>query len=238
MFLFVVCFLTLHRVHSACNVESNICTNSTAVQMEILDQHNTFRRAVQPTAGDMLKMSWSEEAAASAQAWVDTCSMAHGPPSSRMIGDYECGENLFKSSASYAWTEIVTAWHSEVINYLYPNGSINGQPIGHYTQVVWNSSYKVGCGVAICPGSVYFYGCHYYRAGNFRGVPPYKVGAPCAMCPNACENNLCTNPCPYVNKYPNCAALKAKAGCSNIWVSAFCPALCKCHNEIIPIARK
>ena len=30
--------------------------------------------------------SWSEEAAATAQAWVDTCSMAHGPPSSRMIG--------------------------------------------------------------------------------------------------------------------------------------------------------
>lgn len=30
--------------------------------------------------------NWSEEAAASVQAWVDTCSMAHGPPSSRMLG--------------------------------------------------------------------------------------------------------------------------------------------------------
>lgn len=30
--------------------------------------------------------NWSEEAAASAQAWVDTCSMDHGPPSSRMLG--------------------------------------------------------------------------------------------------------------------------------------------------------
>ena len=49
---------------------------------------------------------------------------------------------------------------------------------------------------------------------------------------------ITANPCPYVNKYPNCAGLKAKAGCSNVWVSAVCPALCKCHNEIIPIARK
>ena len=162
----------------------------------------------------------------------------------------------------------------------------------------------------------------FVNSGNYRGVPPYKVGAPCAMCPNACENNLCSklhdilcaktcpivrwphthsnwvivislytiylcslyilymckhtvyilhiwcichiwmhisyytnrpfgnckltwlscfitaNPCPYMNKYPNCAALKAKGGCDNIWVSDNCAPLCKCHSEIIPIAWK
>lgn len=35
-------------------------------------------------------------------------------------------------------------------------------------QVVWYSSYKVGCGAKLCPGNIYFYGCHYYRAY----VPP------------------------------------------------------------------
>lgn len=238
MFAFVVYILTLHRVYSACTLPSYVCTENTTVQAVIVNQHNAFRRAVEPTASDMLKMSWSDEAAASAQAWVNTCAMAHGPPSSRMLGDYECGENLFKSSAAYSWTDVVTAWHSEVKDYLYPNGSINGQPIGHYTQVVWNSSYKVGCGVALCPGSVWFYGCHYFRAGNFVGVAPYKVGAPCAMCPGACEDQLCTNPCPYVNKYANCAALKAKVGCNYPLVYSSCPAICRCTNEIIPIARK
>ncbi|XP_064865813.1 cysteine-rich venom protein [Oncorhynchus nerka] len=237
MFALLVCILTLHEVYTVCNVV-NICPDSTAVQVEILNQHNAFRRAVTPTARDMLKMNWSEEAAASAQAWVDTCSMAHGPPSSRMLGDYEMGENLFMSSASKNWTQIVTAWHSEVIDYSYPNGSINGKSIGHYTQVVWNSSYKVGCGVALCPGSVYFYGCQYYRAGNYRGVAPYKEGATCADCPNSCENKLCTNPCPYINKYVNCAALKKQAGCSNPLVYAWCPALCLCTSKIIPIAKK
>lgn len=46
------------------------------------------------------------------------------------------GENLFKASVVYSWTDVINAWHSEVNNYEYPTGSTNGQPIGHYTQVI------------------------------------------------------------------------------------------------------
>lgn len=46
------------------------------------------------------------------------------------------GENLFKASAVYSWTDVINAWHSEVNNYEYPTGSTNGQSIGHYTQVI------------------------------------------------------------------------------------------------------
>uniref|UniRef100_A0A667X6V6 Cysteine-rich venom protein-like n=1 Tax=Myripristis murdjan TaxID=586833 RepID=A0A667X6V6_9TELE len=122
-----------------------------------------------------------------------------------------------------------------VENYQYPNGSTNGKAIGHYTQVVWYSSYKVGCGAKLCPGNIYFYGCHYYRAGNFRTVAPYKAGPPCASCPNSCENKLCNNPCPYINRFRNCPALKKQHGCSNTLVYAWCPAECKCNNEIIAV---
>ncbi|CAL8287883.1 unnamed protein product [Merluccius merluccius] len=105
------------------------------------------------------------------------------------------GENLFQSASPFNWDSVITAWHNEVRNYKYPEGSINGKA------VVWNSSYQVGCGVTKC-GSVYLYGCHYYRA------------------------------------YLNCPALKQKAGCGNSFVSAWCPAECKCSDEIIPIYRK
>uniref|UniRef100_A0AAY5KJ57 ShKT domain-containing protein n=1 Tax=Esox lucius TaxID=8010 RepID=A0AAY5KJ57_ESOLU len=237
MFAILFGILTLHKVFSACNVV-NLCPDSPDVQAEILNEHNAFRRAVFPTASDMVKMNWSTEAATSAQAWIDTCAMAHGPPSSRMLGDYEMGENLFFTSGSKDWTDVIRAWHSEVKDYTYPNGSKNGQPIGHYTQVVWNTSYKIGCGVALCPGSLYFFGCQYYRSGNFKGVPPYKEGTPCADCPNSCENNLCTDPCPYINKYRNCAALVKANGCNNPSVNAWCPALCRCPTEIIPVGKK
>ncbi|XP_071768599.1 cysteine-rich venom protein [Centroberyx gerrardi] len=234
MFAFLICILTLHGVYSACNLVS-VCTEDPAVQAQIVDQHNAFRRAVEPTASDMLIMNWSDEVAATAQAWVDKCILAHGPTSSRMLEGYALGENLFYASALHSWEAVVNAWHSEVANYQYPNGSANGRAIGHYTQVVWYSSYKVGCGAKLCPNNIYFYGCHYYRAGNFRTVAPYKAGPPCASCPNACENKLCTNPCPYINRFLNCPALKKQAGCSNKLVYAWCPAACKCTDEIIPI---
>ncbi|KAM3872998.1 cysteine-rich venom protein pseudecin [Diretmus argenteus] len=234
MFALLICILTLHSV-SACNVP-DICTENTAIQAEIVEQHNAYRRSVEPTAADMLIMNWSDEVAASARNWVDRCELAHGPPSTRMLQGYELGENLFFASALHTWDKVVSAWHSEVANYQYPNGSINGGAIGHYTQIVWNSSYKVGCAGTLCKGNVYYYGCHYYRAGNFRRVPPYKVGPPCASCPDACENKLCTNPCPYVNTYRNCPAMKNQwvGGCGNALVHKWCPAECKCANEIFP----
>uniref|UniRef100_A0A673B840 ShKT domain-containing protein n=1 Tax=Sphaeramia orbicularis TaxID=375764 RepID=A0A673B840_9TELE len=204
---------------------------------EIVDQHNVFRRDVQPTASNMLRMNWSDEVAANAQAWLNKCILAHGPPSTRTINGtrYELGENLFYSSIPYTWTDVISAWHGEVAHYQYPNGSTNSQTVGHYTQVIWNSSYKVGCGVTLCPNDVYFYGCHYYRAGNFKRWPPYKAGPPCASCPDHCEDKLCTNPCPYINNFLNCPTLTAKYGCSNTHVYAWCPAACKCHDQIIPI---
>ncbi|KAM4581428.1 cysteine-rich venom protein isoform 2-T2 [Odontesthes bonariensis] len=234
MFAVLICALALHGVHTSC-VVVNICPQNTTVQAEIVDVHNAFRRAVEPSAADMLMMTYSEELAVTAQAWVDKCILSHGPPTTRLLSGYELGENLFYSSSSYSWTTVVKAWHSEMSRYFYPNGSTNGKSIGHYTQVVWNSSYKVGCGAALCPNNIYFYGCHYYRAGNFKGWPPYKVGTPCASCPDDCVDKLCTNPCPYINSFINCPTLKTLFGCKLSLVSEWCPASCKCTTEIIPI---
>ncbi|XP_062842034.1 cysteine-rich venom protein [Trichomycterus rosablanca] len=190
-----------------------------------------FRRQVAPSASNMLKMNWSVEAAASAQKWVNTCAMTHGPSSSRMLGNYEMGENLFSGSEVSLWTSVVTAWHNEVSDYLYPNGSINGKPIGHYTQVIWYGSFQIGCGVAKCEKG-YFYGCQYYHAGNYKGVPPYSLGEPCSACPQACDNKLCTNPCPYIDYYANCPTLK-KGGVCRTYLKSWCQAQCQCPTEII-----
>ncbi|XP_030225374.1 cysteine-rich venom protein [Gadus morhua] len=236
MLVFVLSVLTLHGVHAACNVPG-ICPTDPAIENQIVDAHNAFRRAVQPSAANMLKMIWSNDVAALSQAWLDHCMLKHGPPSSRMLNGYELGENLFYSTSALDWATVITAWHNEVQHYTYPNGSGNGESVGHYTQVVWNSSWQVGCGMTKC-GSKYFYGCQYYRAGNYVGWPPYKEGTACDSCPNNCEDKLCTNPCQYINRYLNCPALKKEAGCGNHWVNLWCLAECKCPNEIIPVYRK
>ncbi|XP_041650212.1 cysteine-rich venom protein ophanin [Cheilinus undulatus] len=141
--------------------EAGICTEDLDVQAEIVNLHNALRSNVQPSAKNMLKMRYSAEVAASAQAWIDNCQLAHGPNTSRIIKGYELGENLHESTEIKTWTEVINAWYAERGRYTYPRGVT--YPTGHYTQVVWFSSYEVGCGVKLC-NDVYFYGCHYYRA--------------------------------------------------------------------------
>ncbi|MBN3279662.1 CRVP protein, partial [Polyodon spathula] len=182
------------------------------------------------------RSAWSGEAAANANTWANTCSMNHSPSDKRNINGSRCGENLYMSSVANSWDTAVQAWYDEVKDFKYGVGSTNGAVVGHYTQVVWYRSNKVGCAVARCPGSKYeyFYVCQYCPPGNNQDslTTPYKTGPSCGSCPNACDNKLCTNPCPYSDMYSNCPALKVSFGCGNPSVSAWCPASCKCTNEI------
>uniref|UniRef100_A0A672SFH8 ShKT domain-containing protein n=1 Tax=Sinocyclocheilus grahami TaxID=75366 RepID=A0A672SFH8_SINGR len=175
-----------------------------------------------PTASNMLKMSWSDAVAQSAQGWIDQCNVTHGPPSSRIID----GMLPAITVRSFIFRALFIV-HSVL-------------KCSACVQVVCYSSYEVGCAVAQC-GSSYFYGCFIPKLNpiwNFRGVPPYSLGDPCAACPHDCEDGLCTNPCPYINTFSNCDELKEMATCDHSLVSQWCPASCLCEDKIVPIARK
>uniref|UniRef100_A0A672GI92 Cysteine-rich venom protein TEL1-like n=1 Tax=Salarias fasciatus TaxID=181472 RepID=A0A672GI92_SALFA len=204
-------------------------------QNEIVNKHNTLRRSVSPTATDMKKMSWNSEAAANAQRWANTCSMKHSSSSDRVISSSGCGENLYMSSAKNSWSSAIQKWYDEVKNWRYGQGSINGGVVGHFTQVVWYNSNKIGCAMAYCPNSTYkyFYVCQYCPPGNYQLARPYTSGSSCGECPNACDNKLCTNPCPYTDQHSNCPELKAQHTCSDEDVASWCPASCKCTDQII-----
>ncbi|CAJ1076986.1 cysteine-rich secretory protein 2-like [Xyrichtys novacula] len=200
----------------------------------ILEKHNDLRRNVQPTASNMLEMAWSKEAAANAQRWAETCAMAHSAEGQRRISSSGCGENIYMSDHKDSWSHAIQAWYNEFDNWQYGSGSINGKPVGHFTQVVWYRSNLVGCGVAHCPEASYhyFYVCQYCPPGNYQFTHPYKKGAHCGACPDSCDNQLCTNPCPYSDKYGNCPGLAKKWGCSNGSVAAWCRASCACSDKI------
>ncbi|XP_077408654.1 serotriflin-like [Vanacampus margaritifer] len=207
---------------------------SSSEQNEIVDKHNTLRRNVKPTASNMLKMSWNREAAANAQRWANTCSMNHSLASSREISTSGCGENLYMASYKNSWSKAIQSWYNEVKDWRYGVGSVNGSVVGHFTQIVWYRSNQIGCAMAYCPNSryKYFYVCHYCPPGNYQFSRPYKSGATCADCPNACEKKLCTNPCQYIDKYSNCPELKQQHSCENSIVASWCPASCKCSSQI------
>ncbi|MEO6117735.1 MAG: CAP domain-containing protein [Methylotenera sp.] len=148
----------------------------------IITTHNKWRAEV----GVTQKLSYSPALATAAQAWVDklartnNCQMRHSKPS----GHY--GENLYWASA-VTWSDgrkelqkvsskqVANNWASEKAHYDYAsNQCTQGEMCGHYTQMVWRTTTKVGCGMAICADSQeQIWACQYKPAGNWVGKRPY-----------------------------------------------------------------
>ncbi|XP_049621183.1 cysteine-rich secretory protein 3-like [Suncus etruscus] len=178
------------------SVES-LSTSLSKNQMEIVNSHNEYRRTVIPPATNMVKMSWDHEAMKTAQNWANKCIWKHSPRELRRTSTSSCGENLFKSSNAVTWTTVINSWNNEKKDFKHGVGPRTpGAMIGHYTQIVWYSSARVGCAFAYCPNEQlkYYYVCHYCPAGNLQRKQhvPYISGTRCAACPNDCDNGLCS----------------------------------------------
>ncbi|NXF94966.1 CRVP protein, partial [Eubucco bourcierii] len=203
----------------------------------IIDSHNAFRRGVNPTASNMMKMEWSPAAASNAQNWANQCTLNHSPANMRKT-TVQCGENLFMSTAPVPWSAVTQAWYNEEKDFTYGSGAKTpGAVIGHYTQLIWYNSYQIGCAVAYCPTNRfnYFYVCQYCPSGNnaMQIATPYKSGPKCGDCPGHCDRGLCTNPCKYQDHYANCKTLKDLFGCDYPLMKVKCPATCRCTTQII-----
>ncbi len=138
---------------------------SSAMGQRFLDAHNRVRVPM-----TLPPLTWDPALAASAQDWADTlstigCRMRHKPNNPH-------GENIFFNSGYDAVPdEVVAAWASEKENYDYRTNKCTGM-CGHYTQVVWANSRRLGCGVASC-GPAQVWVCHYDPPGNVVGYRPF-----------------------------------------------------------------
>ncbi|XP_005072344.1 cysteine-rich secretory protein 1 isoform X2 [Mesocricetus auratus] len=208
-------------------------------QEEIVKAHNALRRKVFPPARNMLKMSWSTVAAGNARILARYCDTSESDPLERRLNNTFCGENRHLDRYPYSWSNIIEMWHNESKHFIYGEwpSSDDEFETEHYTQMIWATSYLIGCDVAWCrrqKAATFLYVCHYCHEGNnpYTLNLPYKEGFPCGDCPNHCEDGLCTNPCPYYDEYNNCDKQLRLRGCLHQSVLLFCKASCLCRTEI------
>lgn len=131
----------------------------------MLDAHNDWR-----TRHNVPPLNWDPAVAAVAQDWADHLA-ATGVFEHRQNNKY--GENIWAGSAGFfAPTDAVSSWGSEVNDYDFDsNTCAAGKACGHFTQLVWANTSRVGCGKATGHGNDYIV-CNYDPPGNFVGEKP------------------------------------------------------------------
>ena len=75
---------------------------------------------------------------------------------------------------SFSGVAAVNMWVDEWVNYDYnSNTCYPGTMCGHYTQMVWRNTLRVGCARVQCNSRWYFVICSYDPPGNWAGQWPF-----------------------------------------------------------------
>ncbi|CAM4499362.1 unnamed protein product [Lepidochelys kempii] len=178
-------------------------TNQTFINA-CVREHNKHRTAVRPAAANMLYMTWDAALARTARAWAKKCLFKHSPYLTKKFMSHphygHVGENIWTGHYGiFGVPEAIKLWTDEVRHYNLQTHKCT-KTCGHYTQVVWDNSHKVGCAVVFCRkaagvrDAAHFI-CNYVPSGNYPRKP-YKAGASCSQCSkeDTCVDNLCRNP--------------------------------------------
>jgi len=143
---------------------------STMWSMRIVAQHNQLRASagVQP-------ITWDQALAAAADSYAAqlaaTGRWGHSPQSARP-GQ---GENLWMGTrGAFSVDQMVGAWAAEGRQFragTFPSVSQTGnwEDVGHFTQMIWAGSTRVGCAVRSSRDYDYLV-CRYSPAGNVMGA--------------------------------------------------------------------
>ena len=163
---------------------SSVFCDEQGIMRGMAEAHNKVRAGV-----GLPGLFWSDDLAVFAQEWADSlarekaCAMQHRPRPGKSEHGY--GENLYWASAvrlsggkrepqNVTPAKVVQSWVQEAADYTYATNSCRlGKPCGHYTQIVWQQTVKVGCGWAVCADKSQIWVCNYDPPGNVIGQKPY-----------------------------------------------------------------
>nr|ALA23464.1 cap-4 [Haemonchus contortus] len=182
------------------SARASMCSDAEGMSDEVrkmfVEKHNEYRTQVAkgeaknklggnaPKAARMLKMTYDCAIEENMMNYAKECKFAHNSYKDRNYW----GQNLYMTSArninkTRAAENSVSAWFSELEHKGVPKENrltmeVFNHGVGHYSQVVWQWSNKVGCAVVWCKDMT-LVGCEYAPAGNYLGSLIYDIGEPC-----------------------------------------------------------
>lgn len=139
----------------------------------MLARHNEERSALGIPAL-RLDDDLNRQALAYAEEMAASGNFQHSPSSSRQ-GQ---GENLWAGTESrFTYDQMVDGWIDEKQYYVhdrfpYVSNTGDWKDVGHYTQIIWRDTERLGCGLATAGGWDYLV-CRYSPAGNISGEFAY-----------------------------------------------------------------
>ena len=161
---------------------SSAATSTLAIQDRdaVLTAHNNARKNDVPgnTGGPLPNLEWDDALATASQTYAETLGKTKCGSIDHDAKRGDVGENIYQGSTTDASApprsgpDAVTSWVAEKADYAYTSNTCTPEKMcGHYTQVVWRDTTKVGCGRATCTVDDFIntvWVCRYSPAGNLN----------------------------------------------------------------------
>lgn len=135
----------------------------------ILAAHNAERKAL-----GLPLLTWDDTLGTQAAKYAVKLALSRRFAHSEQLTRGGAGENLWMGTRkAFSVETMVANWTSEKKMFkpgVFPAVSRTGNwhQVGHYTQMVWPATQRIGCALASNSGEDYLV-CHYFPAGNVHG---------------------------------------------------------------------
>ncbi|XP_059042347.1 GLIPR1-like protein 2 [Mustela lutreola] len=170
---------------------------------EYVNLHNELRGNVLPRGSNLRFMTWDTALSRTARAWGKKCILDHNNHLEELNMAHPVfngiGENIWVGPENEFTASIaIRSWYEERKRYNFENDSCSSD-CSNYKQLVWDTSYKVGCAATSCTrvghiryGVIFI--CNYAPGGSLSRRP-YRPGKICAQCSrdDRCTDFLCSN---------------------------------------------
>ncbi|XP_051952825.1 GLIPR1-like protein 1 [Xyrauchen texanus] len=185
-------------------IRNNGITEPEFIRRCVKAHNNAHRsRASTTPAASARSMSWDNELAKGARDRARHCRASYNP----MLAHFGhpllgwMGENIWLGVpfSAFSVENAIQRWSREGA-YSYRNSNCS-RLCGHYAQLMWSTSFKLGCAVNVCtkgiknfsshPESTIFV-CNYGDTGHVHGITPDIAGVTCSGCGSEiCYDNVC-----------------------------------------------